>query len=132
MAEDGALYVATADEHLAMVPSGASALVNLTWPGDWSGSILPDGLAVAPRSASVLIAERSEDRAWLRMFDAGNIAHRRSFRLDGPLRGGVVALWPFAYFTVGSTVHHVDLNSGLLEMMTEVGGEAAPAAVVNG
>ena len=46
--------------------------------------------------------------------------------------GGIVALWPFAYFTAEGSVRHVDLNNGLLETLAEVGSMAGPAAVVNG
>jgi len=41
-------------------------------------------------------------------------------------------MWPFAYYTVDSTVRHVELNNGSLETMTEVGPDAVPGAVVNG
>jgi hypothetical protein len=47
-------------------------------------------------------------------------------------QGGILALWPFAYYTVDRTVRHVDLSSGLLETMTEVGAGAVAGAVVNG
>jgi hypothetical protein len=60
------------------------------------------------------------------------MAQRRSFRLAGVPQGGIVALWPFAYYTVANTIRHVDLNSGLLETMAEVGAGAVPGAVVNG
>ena len=60
------------------------------------------------------------------------MAHRKSLRLAGVPRGGVIALWPFAYYTVETSVRHVDLTSGSLETMTEVGADVVPAAVVNG
>jgi hypothetical protein len=41
-------------------------------------------------------------------------------------------MWPFAYYTVDGSVRHVDLTSGLLETMAEVGAGAIPGAVVNG
>ena len=41
-------------------------------------------------------------------------------------------MWPFAYYAVSSTIRHVDLTSGLLETMADVGPEAALGAVVNG
>jgi hypothetical protein len=41
-------------------------------------------------------------------------------------------MWPFACYAVGGTIRHVDLTSGLLETMAEVGSGAVPSAVVNG
>jgi hypothetical protein len=132
MADDGTLFVATADQHLATVGSGATELANLQWPSEWSGTVIPDGIAVAQGSTSTVIAERTDDGAWLRVFTTNNIARRKSLRLAGVPQGGVLALWPFAYYTVDSTIRHVDLDSGLLETMAEVGAAAVPGAVVNG
>jgi hypothetical protein len=131
MADDGTLYVATADQRLAAVRTGATKLVNLPWPSEWSGTVLADGLAVAQGGASVVIAVRTDDGAWLRAFATKDMAQRKSFRLAGVPQGGILALWPFAYYTVDRTVRHVDLNSGLLETMTEVGAGAIPGAVAN-
>jgi hypothetical protein len=131
MADDGTLYVATADQHLATVAIGATKLVSLPWPSEWSGTVLADGLAVAQGGASVVIAERTGDGAWLRVFAMNNPAQRKSLRLAGVPQGGVIAMWPFAYYTVDRTIRHVDLNSGLLETMTEVGVGAMPGAVAN-
>jgi hypothetical protein len=131
IADDGTLYVATADQRLAAVAAGAAKLVSVPWPSEWSGTVLADGLAVAQGGVSGLIAERTDDGAWLRVFATNNLAQRKSLRLAGMPQGGVVALWPFAYYTVDRTVRHVDLNSGLLETMTEVGAGAVPGAVVN-
>ena len=68
----------------------------------------------------------------LRVLTTHNEAQRTSYRLAGVPNAGVLTLWPFAYYTVESTVRHVDLTSGLLETMTEVGPGAVPGAVVNG
>jgi hypothetical protein len=132
MAEDGALYVATADRRLAAVAAGAATLVSVPWPSEWSGTVLADGLAVARGGASGVIAQRTDDGAWLRVFATSDMAQRTSLRLAGMPQGGVLALWPFAYYTVDRTVRHVDLSSGLLETMTEVGAGAVAGAVVNG
>ena len=131
MADDGTLYVATADQRLAVVAAGAVKLASVPWPSEWSGAVLADGLAVAQGGAFGVIAERTDDGAWLRVFATDNLARRTSLRLDGMPQGGVLALWPFAYYTVDRAVRHVDLNSGLLETMTEVGAGAVPGAVVN-
>ncbi len=131
MGDDGTLYVATADQHLAAVTIGATKLVSLSWPREWSGTVLADGLAVAQGGASVVIAEGTEDGAWLRVLATNNTAQRKSLRLAGVPQGGVLAMWPFAYYTVDGTIRHVDLNSGLLETMTEVGAGAMPGAVAN-
>jgi hypothetical protein len=132
IADDGALYVATADRRLAAVAAGAGKLVSIPWPSEWSGTVLADGLAVAQGGGSGLIAQRTDDGAWLRVFATNDMAQRRSLRLLGTPQGGVLARWPFAYYTVDRTVRHVDLSSGLLETMTEVGAGAVPGAVVNG
>jgi hypothetical protein len=132
MSEDGALYLATADQQLAAVPAGATQLVSVSWPSEWSGAVMPDGIAIAQGSESAVIAERTNDGAWLRVFATSNIAQRRSLRLAGAPQGGILTMWPFAYYTVDSTIRHIDLTSGLLETMAEVGAGAVPAAVVNG
>jgi hypothetical protein len=49
-----------------------------------------------------VIAERLGDGAWLRVFAMNNPAQRKSLRLAGVPQGGVVALWPFAYYTAPS------------------------------
>jgi hypothetical protein len=132
MADDGALYVATADQQLAAVTAGATKLVGLPWPSEWSGTILTDGLAVAKGQPVVVIAERTDDGAWLRVMATTTPApQRKSFRLAGVPQGGVLALWPFAYYAVDRTIRHVDLNTGLLETMTDVGPGAMPGAVAN-
>jgi hypothetical protein len=132
MAEDGALYVATADRRLAAVPAGATRSVEVPWPGEWSGAVLPDGLALADGGALGLVAQQAADGAWLRVFATGAVGRRRSLRLDGVPQGGVLALPPFAYYAVDRTIRHVDLDSGARETMAEVGAGAVPGAVVNG
>jgi hypothetical protein len=132
MAEDGMVYVATADQHLGAVAAGASKLASIAWPADWSGAILPDGLAIAQGGDSAVIAERTDDGAWLRVFGTRNSAERRSLRLAGVPRGGIVTMWPFAYYAMDTTIRHIDLTNGLLETMGEVGAGAEPGAVVNG
>lgn len=129
MADDGTLYVITADQHLA---AGATQLVDVAWPSEWSGTVQADGLAVTQGGATVVIAERAEDGAWLRVFAPNNTTPRKSLRLAGVPQGGLLAMWPFAYYAVDGSIRHVDLASGLLETMTEVGAGAAPGAVVNG
>jgi hypothetical protein len=132
MGHDGALYLATADQQLVAVPAGATQLMHVRWPSEWSGEVMPDGLAMPHDNDSTVVAERTNDGAWLRVFETGNIAHRRSLRLAGPPQGGILTMWPFAYYTVGSTIRHIDLTNGLLETMTVVGLDAVPVAVVNG
>jgi len=114
------------------VPARATNLASVAWPGEWSGEILLEGLAIAQGGDAAVIAQRNEDGAWLRVVGMTNSAQRKSLRLAGVPHGGIVAMWPFAYYTVDATVRHVDLNSGLLETMAEVGAGAVPGAVVNG
>ena len=135
MAENGTLYLATADEHLAVLGAGASKLVEITWPSEWSGTVLADGLAVAQggtSGTSIVIAETNADGAWLRVSAGNDLIQRTSLRLAGVPHGGVLAMWPFAYYAVDSSIRHIDLTSGLLETMAEVGAGAVPGAVVNG
>jgi hypothetical protein len=61
-----------------------------------------------------------------------DVSQQKSFHLAGPPNGGIVAMWPFAYYAVDGSIRHVDLTSGLLETMAEVGPGAAAAVVVNG
>jgi hypothetical protein len=124
--------VATADQQLAVVAARTTALVRVVWPSEWSGAVLDDGLALTQGDALAVIAERANDGAWLRVFATGNMVQRRSLHLDGAPQGGILTLWPFAYYTAGGSVRHVDLNTGLLETMADVGAGAVPGAVVNG
>ena len=135
MADDGTIYVVTADRQLALVAPNATKLSPLPWPSEWTGTVLPDTIAIATGSPSVVLAELADDGAWLRVFASNNLSQRQSLRLAGRLAGapqfGVLALYPFAYFASGGSVMHVELNSGMLETMTEVGQGATIAAVVN-
>jgi hypothetical protein len=135
MADDGTIYAVTAGRLLAVVSPNATKFSLLPWPSEWSGSVLPDTLSVATGSNSVVLAQLADDGSWLRVFAANNLAQRQSLRLAGRLAGapqwGVLALYPFAYFASGGSVMHVELNSGMLETMTDVGQGATIAAVVN-
>src|SRR5439155_26601747 len=65
MAGDGAVYLATADQHLSVVERGVTKRANVPWPSEWTGTVLPGGLGVAQGGAFVIVAERSDDAAWL-------------------------------------------------------------------
>jgi len=131
MADDGTIYVVTADEHLAVVAPNSTKLLPMPWPSEWSGTVVPDGIATAAGAPSAAIAEQTADGAWLRIFATNNSGQRMSVRLAGVPHGGIVALYPFAYYAVGSTIRHADMTSGLLETMVDVGPDARPIAVVN-
>lgn len=131
MASDGTLFLVTADEHLVTVAPDSTTPVATTWPRAWSGRVVADGLAIVQAGSQLAIAETASDGAWLRMMAVPAGTQQRSFYLAGAPNGGVVAMWPFAYYAVGSTIRHVDLTSGLLETMAEIGPAAAAAAVVN-
>jgi len=128
---DGAIYVVTADQHLAVAAPDGTKLLPMPWPSEWSGTVVLDGIATAAGAPSAAIAEQSTDGAWLRIFATNNIGQRMSVRLAGVPQGGILALYPFAYYAVGSTIRHADMNSGLLETMVDVGPNARPIAVVN-
>ncbi len=131
IAGDGTIYVVTADQHLAVVVPDNTKLSPLPWPSEWSGTVVPDGIAAAAGAPSAAIAEQTPDGAWLRIFATNNLGQRLSVRLAGVPQGGILALYPFAYYAVGSTIRHADMNSGLLETMVDVGPNARPIAVVN-
>ena len=129
MTGDGTIYVATADQRLGVVARGATKLVELPWPSDWSGAVLPDALAVS--GAYGIVGERDAGRAYVRLFETANLSHRFSFPLAAAPEGGMLALFPFAYYTAEGKIRHVDLTSGRLESMTDIGAGAIPAAVIN-
>ena len=138
MGDDGTIYAVTVDRQLAVVSPNSTTLLALPWPSEWLGlKVLTDTLAVASgsSSATVVLAEQAEDGAWLRVFQSSNLVQRLSMRLSGRLEGapqfGILALAPFAYFTSGGSVRHVELGSGLLETMTDVGQGATIVAIVN-
>jgi hypothetical protein len=131
MAGDGSIYVVTADQHLAVVAPNRTTLSPLPWPSEWSGTVVADGIAIAAGAESAAIAQRTADGAWLRVFATNNLSQRMSMRLAGVPQGGLIALYPFAYYAVGNTIRHADMNSGLLEAMADVGADARPLAVVN-
>jgi hypothetical protein len=135
IADDGTIWVATSDRQLASVPFAAVALRHLEWPTAWTGTVLPDGVAVANGADSVVFAQTDTDGSWLRVLATNVVAPRISLRLAGRTEGapqfGVVALAPFAYFATGGDVRHVELSTGMLETMTTVGQGATVVAVVD-
>jgi hypothetical protein len=134
MAQDGTIYAATVDRRLVTVGSRDTALVAIPWPSAWTGTVLTDGVAVAAGSPTLVIAQMDTDGAWLRTLSTNVQAPSDSLRLAGRTGGapqtGVLALYPFAYFASGGTVRHVEIRSGMLETMTELGQGATIAAVV--
>jgi len=135
MADDGTIWIATSDRQLAAIPFGAVALRQLEWPTAWTGTVLPDGVAVANGDNSVVFAQTDTDGSWLRVLASNVVAPRMSLRLAGRTEGapqfGVVVLAPFAYFATGGDVRHVELSTGMLETMTTVGQGATVVAVVD-
>jgi len=135
MADDGTIWVATSDRQLGAIPFGAVALRQLQWPTAWTGTVLPDSVAVANGADSVVFAQTDTDGSWLRVLASNVVAPRMSLRLAGRTEGapqfGVVVLAPFAYFASGGDVRHVELSTGMLETMTTVGQGATVVAVVD-
>ena len=147
MAQDGTVWIVTADRRLGSIASGETNLTKVPWPSGWTGTVLPDslalvsgtgsapGAAVATGSPAALIAQTDTDGSWLRVLATSVLAPRESVRLAGRLSGapqfGVMALYPFAYFTSGGSVRHVEIQSGMLETMIELGQGATIAAVVD-
>jgi len=135
MAPDGTIYGVTADRQLVSVASGRTSVAWLLWPPYWTGTVVSDGLAVVIGSPSLVVAQLAEDGAWLRVFATDALAPRASMQLAGPLtgapQGGVQARYPFAYFASGGSVRHVQVDSGMLETMTELGQGATIVAVVD-
>lgn len=135
MGRDGTIWAVTADRQLAAVPADAVSLRRLVWPTAWTGTVLPDGIALATGADSVVFAQADTDGSWLRVLATTVVVPRTSLRLAGRLTGapqfGILALYPFAYFTSGGSVRHVEIQSGMLETMTELGPGATIAAVVD-
>jgi hypothetical protein len=137
MAGDGTIYAVATDRRLAVVAPNATKLSPLPWPSEWTGTMLADTLAVTSGSSgyTVMLAQLADDGAWLREFASNNVTQRQSLLLAGRLTGapqfGLLALGPFAYFTSGGDVRHVELTTGMLETMTTVGQGATVVAVVN-
>jgi len=132
MTEDGTIYLGTGDGALASVPIGGTKKVaRISWPSDWARTLLPDALAV---SQGWLLVAQQGDAPYLRMFQLSDQSHRQSTLLSGTPQGGILALWPFVYYTqiADRCVHHVDLIQGLLEVMRcDIGTNARPGAVAN-
>ena len=135
MAQDGTIWAATADRQLAAVPAGAVSARRLAWPLAWTGTVLQDGIALATGADSLVVAQTDTDGSWLRVLATNVVAPRQSLRLAGrlgaPQFGVMALLYPFAYFTSGGSVRHVEIQSGMLETMTELGQGATIAAVVD-
>ena len=135
MAQDGTIYAATAARQLAIVARGGTLVAPVPWPAAWTGTVLPDGIAVATGAESAVIAQTDTDGSWLRVLATNVLAPRASLRLAGRLtgapQGGVMALYPFAYFASGGSIRHVQIDSGMLETMTGLGQGATIAAVVD-
>ena len=135
MGADGTIYAVTKDQRLTVVAPNTTTLSPLPWPREWTGTVLPDSLAAARGSNAIVLAELAEDGAWLRTFQSNNLSQRQSLRLAGRTEGapqfGLMALSPFAYFTTGGSVRHVELSTGMLETMTTVGQGATVVAVVD-
>ncbi|MBI3522732.1 MAG: hypothetical protein HY071_06465 [Chloroflexi bacterium] len=128
MADDGTIYVVTSAGALAAVPSGSDHLADLPLPSDWIGTVLPDTLVAT--GGYVVLAQQA-NVPYARMWLSSNMAQRRSWQLSGTPQGGMLALWPFAYFTVDRSVRHIDLGTGALETMTDIGANAMLGAIAS-
>ena len=135
MADEGTIYAVTPDRRFATAGYGETSLTPIRWPSPWTGTVLPDGLAMANASDTVVIAQMDTDGSWLRIMamraGAPLASQRLADRLTGAPQFGIMAFYPFAYFTSGGSVRHVELESGMLETMTELGFGATIAAVVD-
>ncbi len=135
MAPDGTIWAATAERDFAAVPADATNARRRQWPAAWSGTVLPDGIALTGGVDSLVIAQTDTDGSWLRVLATNVVAPRESLRLAGRTGGapqfGILALYPFAYFAAGGSVRHVEIQSGMLETMTELGQGATIVAVVD-
>ena len=135
MAYEGTIYAVTPDRRFAMAGYGETTLTPIHWPTAWTGTVLPDGLAIANASATAVIAQTDTDGSWLRVMAMRVVAPLASQRLAGRLTGapqfGIMAFYPFAYFTSGGSVRHVHIDNGMLETMTELGQGATIVAVVD-
>ena len=135
MEEGGTIYAVTSDRHFATAGYNETALKPIPWPTAWTGTVLPDGLAIATGTATAVIAQTDTDGSWLRVMATRVVAPQASLRLAGRTAGapqfGIMAFYPFVYFTSGGSVRHVQIDTGMLETMTELGQGATIAAVVD-
>lgn len=135
MTDAGAIYAVTTERQLEVSGPGDTRLAPIPWPAGWSGTVLPDGIAVATGSARLVIAQTDTDGSWLRVLSTNVLAPQASLQLAGRLGAapqfGIVALSPFAYFASGGSVRHVQIDTGMLETMTEVGQGATIVAVAD-
>ena len=135
MEQTGTIYAITTDRRLSTAGYNETALTPIPWPTAWTGTVLPDGIAIATGSAAAVIAQTDTDGSWLRVLATRVLAPQASLRLAGRVSGapqfGIMALYPFAYFTSGGSVRHVQIDQGMLETMTELGPGAMIVAVVD-
>lgn len=135
MGYEGTIYAVTSDRRFATAGYGETVLTPVRWPAAWTGTVLPDGLAIANDSATAVIAQTDTDGSWLRVMAMRVVAplasQRIADRTTGAPQWGIMAFYPFAYFTSGGSVRHVQIDTGMLETMTELGQGATIVAVVD-
>ncbi|HEY6202056.1 MAG TPA: hypothetical protein VI056_03345 [Candidatus Limnocylindria bacterium] len=84
------------------------------------GGLVRDGLAVADKGT--FVAALSTDDAKIGVSTVGGragVVHISLPRGEQPV-GGIVALWPFAYWVSGRDARHVDLAQGFAETMSSM------------
>lgn len=119
MLPDGTIFAARPDGSLLRVKAAASQIETLDSYPPGAGGVLRDGVAIAD-AERIVIARRGKN-AIVQVHSSadGRLVHGL-YRLPAEPTSGVLALWPFAYFTTGRGVWHVDLQNGLLETMVTV------------
>lgn len=125
MLYDGSLVgVTPAGDVYRLAPSAREATLYGKASGD--GPVPPDGIAVA--EDQVIVARTGSTPSIQIVPSAGT---SRPLPVPAAPAGGLLASSPFAYFTSGGALYHVDLNTGNVERMT--GGfedDAVPAALL--
>jgi hypothetical protein len=95
------------------------------------GSLVRDGLAVADKGMFVAALSTSDAKIGISIVSGrGGVVHVSLPRGEAPV-GGILALWPFAYWVNSKDARHVDLTQGFAETMASMasGARVLPGAV---
>lgn len=95
------------------------------------GNLVRDGLAVADKGMFVAALSTGDAKVGVSVVSGRiGVTHVSLPRGEQPV-GGILALWPFAYWVSGKDARHVDLSQGFAETMSSMvaGARVLPGAV---
>lgn len=126
MVADGTLIAVRPDGSLLRLKAGSIAIEPLDSYPPGAGGVIRDGLAIADKE-QIVVARKGKDATVQVHSSTDGRLMRGPYKLPTEPTSGVLALWPFAYFTAARGVWHVDLQNGLLETMVTVEGPSLGA-----